>query len=345
MSDRVFVVYYRSIKQHDGEAKPTLDQQRVEFERRRTMHSSRILAEEFVEYEFGKDGDSGSRPKLRKAIDACKKHEDALLVLPRSKRVYNYSEPILDPIVEAEQDFAFIRGPMPADPPFQKQSSWSGAASSVIAGQYNSVSSDFSTIWPEIETNCSDILGVLRQCGTKLLYRGLGEDRGDAFISRPLDPKPSRDTPSHQHERLVEWMKREKFEAHRGNSVYATPNPTVATNYTVWKGGASNSSTVYAIFPCNGFKFSWSRAHPDFAVRIEPEFNALEVEDAIWSADIVSEGVLDALNHEHEMMFAKVPYYALRFSKYRSQIVGELGLSLHNEKAPDSGRTWDLNHG
>ena len=345
MADRVFVAYYRSIQLNSGFSKPTLEQQQEELKRRLPMHSTRHLVAEFIEHELGKDGKSSGRTQFRRAMDECKKYGDAVLVLPRTKSTYDYKGAILDPIEEANQRVAFIRGPLDDDPAFQDQSSWTGSASSVSAGQFKNLpASGFSAIWSEIKANCSDILGVLRKDRTKLLYRGLGEDRGDGYVSRPLDNKPARDSKPQQHQRFVDWMKGKGFEAHRGNSVYASPNPTVARNYTGWKLGDSGTPPLYAIFPCNGFKFSWSRAHPDFAVRVEPEFDEVLVEDALWGADIVNKGIFDALNHEHEMLFAGVPFYALRLSTFKPQIEEALSLALHNKKAPTCDRRWDLAH-
>jgi hypothetical protein len=368
MADRGIVAYYRSIKTTTGFARPTVEEQKAELHRRLPQHPNRKLVAEFTEYEDKSLGRDAPRPQLHRAIEATKNHPNAILVLPDMKNEYFYRRSLVTPIMKSDVQMALVRTIPQEDRKFRKPDyEWAilekrprcsglsfdfGPApfdEKVSPGEFIDVSAhDFDEIWKYVQADCSQILEILRSRSSKLLYRGLGDDRPerlfDAYISRPLDDTPPRDISGTTHEQHVSWMKQWGFQAHRGNSVFITPNRMVARNFTNWNLGSSEPEPVYAIFPFNGFKYSWSRSPADFAARADPKYGKRRVDDALWGADFAESGILDALRQQHEILFAGVPYYALRLSKFRSQIVNALKLTLHDDTPPTDNGLWSAVH-
>ena len=365
MADRGIVAYYRSIKTTTGFARPTVEEQKAELHRRLPQHPNRKLVAEFTEYEDKSLGRDAPRPQLHRAIEATKNHPNAILVLPDMKYEYFYRRSLVTPIMKSDVQMALIRAIPQEDRMLHKQScdatpynynmrtgnlfSETVFDEEVNQGEFKDISAhDFDEIWKYVQADCSQILEILRSRRSKLLCRGLGDDRPerlfDAYISRPMDDTPPRDISDTTHEQHVSWMKQWGFQAHRGNSVFITPNRMVARNFTNWNLGSSEPEPVYAIFPFNGFKYSWSRSHADFAARADPKYGKRRVDDALWGADFAESEILDALRQQHEILFAGVPYYALRLSKFRSQIVNALKLTLHDDTPPTDNGLWSAVH-
>ncbi len=70
----------------------------------------------------------------------------------------------------------------------------------------------------------------------------------------------------------------------------------------------------------------------------------LTIPIAGWIFVLGCDSVFDALRQQHEILFAGLPYYALRLSKFRSQIVNALKLTLHDDTPPTGESAWGSLH-
>lgn len=186
------------------------------------------------------------------------------------------------------------------------------------ARQFGQKIIDFDTIWAEVEHHCSDFLEYVRQT-RHLLFRGVFMQSEDAFLSKPREDRRPRDTSVAAHDYVIERMKTKGIASHRGNSLF------VSSDYDFVLDFARKvlpekviSGRVYAIFPCNGFSFSWSRSFKDFGgaltLRNETEKGdslPTDIDHLIWVADFTDRGFDDALLSGHEILISGVPYYAI----------------------------------
>jgi hypothetical protein len=115
-----------------------------------------------------------------------------------------------------------------------------------------------------IEQNCSQFLTSVAASG-KFLFRGQADALLPVFVANPRpDRKPKDSNPAAQ-ELFDNYLTIMGFKALRSNSIFTTSNYGQALQYGI----------VYAIFPKNGFDFSWSTEHDDLIIKhvsdIEPE--------------------------------------------------------------------------
>lgn len=96
-----------------------------------------------------------------------------------------------------------------------------------------------------VSTDCSEIISIYKQA-RGFIYRGVRTNHGafKSTISKTRDPLHL-DIDIHRNVNKI--MKEMGFDAHRGNSIFASPNPETASSW-----GAQ-----YIIFPHNGFKYTW----------------------------------------------------------------------------------------
>ena len=337
------IAYYRAVKTKAGEASPTVEQQRAELTRRLAMSPHRELVAEFTEEEIAKDGDLKRRRQLEKVLAEAARLEDCIIAMPRmAKKAYRYKA--LPELLDG-QKVIYLREPLPAEQSY-KPAALLGNALSIDAGQVRSIEADFDQLWDEVERNCSEILQVLKEVGTRYLYRGVrsttfkragvAEGTPSVFISHPMDDKPALETSPGIHQVAVEWMKLNGFEAHRGNSVYVSTNPGVARGYT---SSSDDDAFVYAIFPCNGFHFTWSRQFYDLGKNFGDATDPL---DLLLAADLVSNDLKGSILDEHELLFSGVPYYAINFKKYGKVLNGKLGIKPSSKPIKKLNRWTDL---
>lgn len=97
----------------------------------------------------------------------------------------------------------------------------------------------------DLETECSQILSVYRQTN-QFLYRGM-RNRPAIFKSGIRDDRKPVEMPNHIHSLLIKAYQQAGVAAHRGNSIFATPDEKIADDW----------GDAYIILPTNGFKFSW----------------------------------------------------------------------------------------
>lgn len=106
----------------------------------------------------------------------------------------------------------------------------------------------YSSIARRIERDCSEFLTVSRaRENNRFLFRGFKSARPDFFAGRAYNERKPRDTVPKMQEAVDEWLSRNGFSALRSNSIFTTADPIVAKKY----------GNVYAVFPKNGFHYTW----------------------------------------------------------------------------------------
>jgi hypothetical protein len=101
---------------------------------------------------------------------------------------------------------------------------------------------------PLIRKHCGQFLIEARGLP---LYRGWGESNLDFFVNSPPINRQPRDTKIEFHNLFVRAFKNAGFAANRNNSFHCTGNAELAKQYT-------ESSSIYYVFPLDGYKFTWS---------------------------------------------------------------------------------------
>lgn len=163
-----------------------------------------------------------------------------------------------------------------------------------------------------ITTNCSEFLAYVKASGqTDPLWRGIGGKVPEIFASRSRENREARDS-SDEGQRVVDLaLKAKGFTALRSNSIFATSDWDRAENY----------GTVYAIFPKNGFHYTWSVRHDDIIID-----EHLDLDD---DEDDVGDMIMDVMyDHEEEskMLYSLTSLAALRKDLVVKGIMKDLNL-------------------
>lgn len=109
-------------------------------------------------------------------------------------------------------------------------------------------------IYDFIKTNCSDYLAICKKAGG-MLYRGFDSKGGlfNYFIGQPRDNRESLGLSGNQHDILIKCFQLVGFKATRNQTISCASNKKLAGSY----------GRLYAIFPINGFSFTWSTKYKD----------------------------------------------------------------------------------
>ena len=106
-----------------------------------------------------------------------------------------------------------------------------------------------------IDKNCSDFLKVAKQT-KKLLYRGQDDASLPIFVGYPRADREPKDSNKAAQALADKYLTMMGFKALRSNSLFCTSNFGQADGY----------GNVYAIFPKNGFHYTWSTEHDDLVI-------------------------------------------------------------------------------
>jgi len=106
-----------------------------------------------------------------------------------------------------------------------------------------------------IDKNCSDFLKVAKQT-KKLLYRGQDDASLPIFVGYPRADREPKDSNKAAQALADKYLTMLGFKALRSNSLFCTSNFGQADGY----------GNVYAIFPKNGFHYTWSTEHDDLVI-------------------------------------------------------------------------------
>lgn len=106
-----------------------------------------------------------------------------------------------------------------------------------------------------IERECSEAVDAVIKTG-KFLFRGQEDTSKPVFVGRPWDKREPRDSNADAQVLYDKNLKLMGFTALRSNSIFTTST----------KSNAAEFGTIYAIFPKNGFSFTWSTVNDDLVL-------------------------------------------------------------------------------
>lgn len=129
-----------------------------------------------------------------------------------------------------------------------------------------------------IEKNCSEYLSAVKEANGKLLFRGQDDASHSVFVAHPRADRKPRDSDPDAQQLIDKYLSALGFKALRSNSLFATSSVSQASEY----------GTPYAIFPKNGFKFTWSTKHKDLVIN--------SVSDVVDAAEDVDDRYQDWYN-------------------------------------------------
>ena len=119
-----------------------------------------------------------------------------------------------------------------------------------------------------IEKNCSEAVAAVKQTG-QFLYRGQDDASLPVFVGYPRADREPKDSDEKAQKLCDKWLGMMGFKALRGNSIFTSPNRDQASGY----------GDLYAIFPKNGFQFTWSTEHDDLVMHSESEVRGNDDDD------------------------------------------------------------------
>lgn len=128
--------------------------------------------------------------------------------------------------------------------------------------------SDINDFLHKVETECSDVLGSIRATN-KGCFRGSNR-KNTIFLGTPRQDRKPLDSSWMMHHAYLRMYAEHNIKANRQNSTFVTSDANLARFY----------GPVFAIFPRNGFSYSWSpmpQAGVDIAVPKEDEIKFLDM--------------------------------------------------------------------
>ena len=358
---RPFYPYYRDIQNANRQVLPTVETQREWVRRRMADHPFAEVVEMGVEEEYSYEGPNTSstdrmkRPVLSKIIDATKDFfhpANGVILIPEMPTHYRYKW-IFDEFAEHKDSRENVerhaRNWVPIHPYIRQgkerkafiDNNPQPSGSIHLLGEMS-----FEELWQTIQAECTYFLGVVKKVNSHLLFRGVGEhDNGPAYIGYPENSRTPKTVKIEIHNYVDGWMQKKGFAARRGNSITCTSHPEYARTFS--KIVKKKWAKIYAIFPRDGFKFSWARNAMDIITLCEgSKFQVFDqdvprpsdwlgnwdqsLEEKLWYADYVSVDLAGALRSENEIMISGSSYYALDWSVYRQAILKKLGFKLQN---------------
>jgi hypothetical protein len=122
-----------------------------------------------------------------------------------------------------------------------------------LKSEKEKITSGGESIFAYIEKHCQEFLQSARKAKT-LLYRGMHVKTQKAFIGHPRADREPVDTSEETQAMVDNALSKAGFKALRGNSLFTSADLGVAEQY----------GKAFAIFPMDGFKFTWSTKYNDF---------------------------------------------------------------------------------
>lgn len=348
MTEQMFVAYCREINLGTGVKKPSAADQLAWIDARIAAHPHGRLVATFTEKEPGcetrkpRAGSANAvawkdpatnpaarmkRPQLEKAIAECRKNPDAVLLLTEQDTLYTY--PWITSAIE-EADVPFLTVFQPTERQGHIAPHHASTPGAIIQQWDGDDSATFNGVWEVVERECGQYLAFIRAQRTTMLFRGIPQPHGSAYKATPRTDRRPLDTHPTVQSAVDEWMVARGFQARRANSIMCSPHPKIAENFIHPKNGGP-SGAVYAIFPCDGFSYTWCRNEQDVGSLLAPrgdDWTREELDCALWEADIIDGGLEHALRAEHEIMVAGAPYIGIRWKGFRPSIMNKVGFVL-----------------
>lgn len=167
-----------------------------------------------------------------------------------------------------------------------------------------------------IEANCGEYLKAVRETG-KVLYRGQHESKSPIFVGYPREDRRPKDSDGEAQKLYDKYLTIMGFKALRSNSIFTSSSEKQAGDY----------GEIYAIFPKDGFSFTWSTKESDLVLNkvsqvtknhIGPEEIFYEYVDDLESLDNYLEDFIHYRNDykDERMALKKSPAVKDFKSKY-----------------------------
>jgi hypothetical protein len=175
-------------------------------------------------------------------------------------------------------------------------------ANDLAPGESVAVSRD--EVLQSIPVCCSFYASAVKK-PRKLLYRGVSGCMDEYFIARPRTDRRPLTTPLQVHDSFVAWLDRNGFVANRQNSLFTTSDIRSTEKY----------GNVYAIFPFDGFDFTWSPACRDLFCHWNERTGTdqtVPVAPMLEQLHYTKEDLKGAIVSGNEVMVASRPYLAVR---------------------------------
>lgn len=181
--------------------------------------------------------------------------------------------------------------------------------------QFEPSNTDASRSWDKFVSDCSESIKAM-QTANKLLYRGVRNKANmpEIFVGSSRKDRKPLDSGQKMQGVFDQVLADKGFIALRSNSIFCTSMYEFAVGY----------GPVYAIFPVNGFKFTWSSEVDDlteFMYNRNIEFTHEMTSYMQTHPDFVrsykQDNLVSALYSENEI-FINGQYYA-----FRNRIVGD----------------------
>lgn len=325
-----FVAYLRATWKQGAEVSPTVTEQRQRIIDRVAVHPHGEVVGEFTEVWRG---DRKVSDPLADALRVCAEKKAVLLICDLPHRDDEHLKAILrnhPDFPEWWTQLVSIGAPGTA----MERGRWDGDASPATFIVVEEASDEPGTItldglWERIERDCAQYLAHV--CKTRhLLIRGAFTRRDDAYFAVPRPDRIPRDTPPTYHDFVNGWLTDNGFAAHRGNSIFTTADVVMSEKFGVEKGAGG---ALYAIFPCDGFAFTWSRYYKDFGgiftlqAGDNPDIHP-DMPHILWKADFANWDFAGALTSGHEVMISGAPYYAIKWKNISGEEEPEAKLSF-----------------
>jgi len=138
-----------------------------------------------------------------------------------------------------------------------------------------------------IEANCGEYLKAVRETG-KILYRGQRDSQAPIFVGYPRENRRTKDSSEEAQKLYDKYLTMMGFSALRSNSIFTTSSEHQADEY----------GYVYAIFPKDGFKFTWSTKMGDLVLESmsDVDKSQLDPEEVYYEFNDVFEDINNELN-------------------------------------------------
>lgn len=168
-----------------------------------------------------------------------------------------------------------------------------------------------------VEKHCSEFLKVSRNT-RRLLYRGQEDSTLPIFVGYPRADRIPKDSDREASELLDKSLKLMGFKALRSNSIFTSGSQDHAEGY----------GDLYAIFPKNGFEFTWSTEHNDLVINSVSELTGDyddendEAEELYYDLDdhVPSDSWLDG-SYQDELLDLICDAYNLDYDKKAHDLV------------------------
>jgi len=122
-----------------------------------------------------------------------------------------------------------------------------------------------------IEQNCDEFLkSAIAE--NKFLYRGQNDAKSLIFVGYPRDNREPKDSNLDAQKLMDKYLKLKGFKALRSNSIFTSSDYMQASNF----------GKVYAIFPKNGFTFTWSTKHDDIVLKSTDDVAGKIIDQAFY---------------------------------------------------------------